>query len=163
VGERRRIQKRLERARRRFDRPNSEQDEKSLAKAAEYFRLDPKNPLGRERLLYKLADVVFGPDGKRGRPKGSATSWGNTLMGNRLVTLGRIYEKKKKQNPKLSDAKIAKLIKAEHDEFKNDDAEQIRQRLRKAHQYYESWELDRDYDDEPPEDWEPPEPDYDDD
>ena len=50
MGDRKTIQKRLVRARQRFDRPGSEQDEKSLAEAAEYFRLDPKNPIGRERL-----------------------------------------------------------------------------------------------------------------
>jgi hypothetical protein len=156
------MQKRLLRARYSFGRSASEQAEKSLAKAAQYFQLDPKNPLGRERLLYKLADVVFGPDGKRGRPKGGTTSWGNTPTGHRLLKLGEIYQQKKYENPKLSDAKIAKLIKSECDQFKNDDAEQIRQRLRRAHELFQEWLFDQ-HDDEPPEDWEPPEPDYDDD
>ena len=96
MGNRKTMQKRLLRARWRLDRPGSEQNEMTLAKAAEYFRLDPKNPTERERLLYKLADVVFGPDGKRGRPKGSNTSWGNTPRGNRLHILGQIYDQKKK-------------------------------------------------------------------
>jgi hypothetical protein len=116
---------------------NPEQNEKSLAGAAAEFGLDPKNPRDRERLLHILAEALFGAPGKKGRPRDSATAW----PGPRPITLGKIYEKKKKQNPTLSDAKIAKRIKAEHDEFKNDDAEQIRQRLRKAHRGYELyWE-----------------------
>ena len=100
MGDRKTIEKRLGRARWDF-KHNSEQNEKSLAKAAEYFELDPKNPDHRERLLYKLADVVFGPPGKKGRPMYSATAW----RGRRLITLGKIYEEKKRKNPKLSDPK----------------------------------------------------------
>jgi hypothetical protein len=162
VGNRKTIQKRLERARYGFYGLGREQvekqAEKSLAKAAEYFQLDPKNPTGRERLLYKLADVVFGPDGKKGRPKNTKTYWDSR----RLCDLGAIYRKKRSENPKLSKAKIAKLIKDEHKEFKNDDAEQIRQRLRAADREFSLWHDDHDAD--RPDDWEEPgEPDYDDD
>jgi hypothetical protein len=128
-----------------------------VAVAAAGFGLDPNVPSQREKLLHILAEAIFAP-GKKGRPRESLTAWPSS----RLITLGRIYEKTKKKNPRLSDAKIAKLIKDEHREFKHDQPEQIRQRLRKAHRYYESWEECQDYDDEPPEDWEPAEPDYDD-
>jgi hypothetical protein len=64
--------------------------------------------------------------------KGSSTSWDSK----RLCSLGAIYAEKKYENPKLSDTKIAKLIKDEHEEFKNDDAEQIRQRLRWAEEVH---------------------------
>lgn len=125
-----------------------------MAAAAEYFKIKPDDP----RLLHLLADVVFG-HGKKGRPRGTKTSWGS-----RLLTLGRIYDEKKNKNPKLSGAEIARLIKSEHDEFKNDDDGQIRQRLRAAHKEYHFWCLDQaaDYAAEPPEGWEPPEPDDDD-
>jgi hypothetical protein len=138
VGDGKTIQKRLERTRRRA-RYGYRGEPEALAAAARYYGLDPKDPRQRETLLYALADALF-ESRKRGRPKDSATAWD----GRRLVTLGEIYVKKKKQYPRLSDAKIAKLIKAEHDEFKNDDAEQIRQRLRKAHLGYELyWEKKR--------------------
>jgi hypothetical protein len=134
MGDRRRIQKRLERARYRFGWGDPEQDEKSLAKAAEFFGLDPNKPSERDRLLYKLAEVAFGPDGKKGRPWGSRTSWGR-----RLITLGMIYDKKKLENPKLSDAKIARMIADEFAEFRHVDVEQIRQRLKMASKEYSMW------------------------
>jgi hypothetical protein len=142
VGDRKRIRRRLNGAR-------WQPDPKWVAVAAAEFRLDPKNPRDRERLLHILAHAIFAP-GMKGRPKDTTTAWPSS----RLITLGEIYERKKKQHPRLSDAKIAKLIKDEHREFKHDQPEQIRQRLRKAHRYYESWVECRDYDDEPPEDWE---------
>ena len=157
MGDSKTMQKRLQRARWRVDWDCSKH-EATLTKAAEYFGLDPKDAGQRERLLYKLADALFGPPGEKGRPKDTMTSWGS-----RLVTLGGIYEEKKNENPKLSDAKIAKLIKQEHEEFKNDNVEQIRQRLRWAHELYRDWSYEAvmlAY--ELPEDWEPGEPDYDD-
>ena len=46
-------------------------------------------------------------------------------------------------------------------EFKNDDPDQIRQRLRAAEEAYSDWYFEfADDDSEPPEGWEPPEPDY---
>ena len=155
---RKKLEKRLERAHRRVRWPDYDQDEKSLAKAAERFGLDPKNTHDREKLLYLLADVVFGPDGKKGRPKYTKTYWTSS----RLCTLGAIYRKKRSENPRLSRAKIAKLIKDEHKEFKNDDAEQIRQRLRAADREFSLWFDDHDYPG-PDDSEEPEEPDYDDD
>jgi hypothetical protein len=154
VGDRRTIQKRLDKARYRF----YPREPESVAAAAKHFGLDPNDARQREKLLWLLADVAFGR-GKKGRPKGSKTSWGS-----RFLTLGGIYAQKKYKNPNLSDAKIAKLIKSEHDEFKNDDVEQIRQRLRAAHEGYQEWLFDMagEYANDLPEDWEPPEPDYDD-
>jgi hypothetical protein len=130
VGDRRTIQKRLDKARYRF----YQQEPESVAAAAKHFELDPNDARQREKLLWLLADVVFGR-GKKGRPKGSSTSWDSK----RLCSLAAIYAEKKYENPKLSDAKIAKLIKDEHEEFKNDDAQQIRQRLRWAEEVYHEW------------------------
>jgi hypothetical protein len=149
VAVRKKLEKRLERAHGRVRWSNYDQHEKSLVKAAKRFGLDPKNTHDRERLLYLLVDVVFGPDGKKGRPKNSKTFWHS----GRLCDLGGIYRKKKFENPRLSDARIAKLIKDKHEGFKNVDVEQIRQRLRAADREFSLWFDDDDY--EPPErdDW----------
>jgi len=64
VGDSKTMQKRLQRARWRVDWDCSKH-EATLTKAAEYFGLDPKDAGQRERLLYKLADALFGPPGKR--------------------------------------------------------------------------------------------------
>jgi hypothetical protein len=154
MGDRRTIQKRLDKARYRFYHSEPE----SVAAAAKHFGVDPNDARQREKLLWLLADIVFGR-GKKGRPRGSRTSWGH-----RLVTLGGLYREKKYENPKLTDAKIAMLIKQEHAKFKNDDPDQIRQRLREAEEaYIDSYShIQFSADFEPPEDWVPPEPDYDD-
>jgi hypothetical protein len=141
---------------RRLDGARWRPDPKWVAVAAAKCGLDPNVPSQREKLLHILAEAIFAP-GKRGRPKGSTTAWGNTPRGHRLLLLGEIYAQTKYKNPKLSDAKIAKLIKAEHKEFKNEDVQQIRQRLRTAHEQFQEWLFDRD-DREPPEDWEPGDP-----
>jgi hypothetical protein len=114
-----------------------EREPKSVAAAAQCFRLDLHDARQRETLLYLLADVIFGPPAKKGRRKGSKTSWGS-----RLLTLGGLYGEMKYENPKLSDAKIAKLIKDKYPEFKYDDPEQIRQKLRVAHQEFMDWCLE---------------------
>jgi len=158
VAVRKKLEKRLERAHRRVRWPDYDQDEKSLAKAAERFGLDPKNTHDRERLLYLLVDVVFGPTVKKGPPKNSNTFW----QSGRLCDLGGIYRKKKFENPRLSDARIAKLIKDKHEGFKNVDVEQIRQRLRAADREFSLWFDDHDYPG-PDDSEEPEEPDYDDD
>ena len=135
MGDRGTIHKRLESVRWRA-RGGYAGEPASLAAAARYYGLDSKDLRQRETLLYVLADALFGSR-KRGRPLGSKTSWGH-----RLVTLGEIYREKKYENPKLSDAKIAKLIKQEHAEFKNDDPDQIRQRLRAAEEAYCDWYME---------------------
>jgi hypothetical protein len=160
MGDRRTIQKRIERARW-FG--SNKQREEALAKAAEHYGLDPKNSVHREMLLLVLADVLFGSPGKKGRPKGTRTTWGNET----LLDLGWIYEKTKRQNPKLSAAKIAELIHSEHKEFQNIDVEQIRQKLPEARRewlqerypfYFYDYPLEAE--DREPEDYEPG--DYDD-
>jgi hypothetical protein len=100
----------------------------------------------------------------RGGDQKAATRLGATRPGaTDFISLGRFTIKRKSKNPKLSDAKIAQLIKGEYKEFKNDDVEQIRQRLRAAHKQYQDWRIDKmtEYSLEPPDDWEEPEPDYD--
>lgn len=160
MGDRKTIQKRLESVRWRVGRGYDREPE-ALAAAARYYGLDAKDPRQRETLLYVLADALF-ESRKKGRPRGTRTSWGR-----RLITLGGIYKEKKYKNPKLSDAKIAELIKQEHKEFKHDDPEQIRQRFREAEEAYCDWYAAAPFEfqvdlPEPPEDWEPPELDYDD-
>jgi hypothetical protein len=129
VADRKTIQKRLNNARLQYYLREPE----SVARAAKAFGLDPNDVSQREQLLYKLADVFFGAPGKKGRPKGSRTSWGK-----RLIALGRLCNEIKDESPKLSDAKIAKLI-TKDPEFKHDDPEQIRQRLPEARYIYEEW------------------------
>jgi hypothetical protein len=75
-------------------------------------------------LLHILADVLFGSR-KKGRPNGSFAAWGIDRLFGCLLPL---YYEKKRDNPKLSQAKIAELI-CEHEEFKNNSPEQVRQRL----------------------------------
>jgi hypothetical protein len=95
-----------------------------LSAVAQYFEIDLDDPRQRDWLLHVLVDVIFDRR-KRGRPSGTKSAW--SLL--RRARLAGLYEETKRQNPKLSDTKIAKLI-CEHKEFKNDDPEQIRQRLR---------------------------------
>jgi hypothetical protein len=137
---------------RRLNRARWRPDPKWVAVAAAKVGLDPNNPSQREKLLRVLAHAIFSP-GEKGRPKNTTTAWPSR----RLITLGDIYEKEKKQHPRLSDAKIAKLIKEEHGEFKHDQPEQIRQRLRVAHEFYESYQKHFWDDADPPDGWEPPE------
>jgi hypothetical protein len=136
VGDRKAIQKRLNRAHRQFY-PRAPE---SLATAAKYFKLDPDDVRQREELLYKLADVVFG-SAKRGRRPGSKTAWGTV----RLVSLGGLYFEKKYENPGLSDADAARLI-SNHHEFKHDDPDQIRQRLPWAREVYSEAAFEADND-----------------
>jgi hypothetical protein len=134
VSGRKEILKRLDKLRR-YHWRGYEREPKSVAAAAQYLRLDPHDARQREALLYLLADVIFGQPAKKGRPKGSKPSWGSS----RLLTLGNIYDAMKYDNPKLSDTKIAELIKNKCPEFKHDEPEQIRQRLRPAHEEFLEW------------------------
>jgi hypothetical protein len=132
VSDRRAIERRLDSYKQQLDRavdkfsPWFGIDQKSLALAGQFFSLDPDKPNMRDILLYILADVLFGTR-KTGRPSASNTAW--TLE--RYFRLCQLYHLKKHENPKLSKAKIAELIR-EHKEFKNDDPEQIRQHIGRA-------------------------------
>jgi hypothetical protein len=124
MSDRRAIQRRLDSYKRRlyvgFDEGDiwSAIDRKSLDLA------NLANPAARDMLLHILADVLFGSR-KKGRPTGSQTAWGITRLFGSLLPL---YYEKKRDNPKLSQTKIAELI-CEHEEFRHNDPEQVRQHL----------------------------------
>jgi hypothetical protein len=130
MSERRAIQKRLDSYKRRLYRGFDEGDiwsaidRKSLDQAGRFFRANLANPAARDMLLHILADVLFGSR-KKGRPTGSYTAWDIARYFGNLLPL---YYEKKRDNPKLSQAKIAELI-CEHKEFKYNSPEQVRQRL----------------------------------
>ena len=85
-------------------------------------------------LLYILAEALFAP-GKRGRKAGVSPYWHKT----RLINLGYLYGIEKEGNPRLKDTEIARRI-TKHPDFKNEDPDQIRQRLPWAYELYqESW------------------------
>ena len=57
----------------------------------------------------------------------------------RLINLGRLYSIEKEKRPNLKNAAIARRI-TKHPDFKNDDPNQIRQRLPWAYELFqESW------------------------
>jgi hypothetical protein len=138
MSDRKAIERRLVSYRRQLQRASDKADtwsaidQKSLDLAGQFFGLDPKSPL-RETLLYILADVLFGSRTK-GRPKASNAAW-DFRKHERLFQL---YHMKKRDNPKLSKAKIAKLI-CEHEEFKNNDPEQVRQHIGRAFREFEEF------------------------
>ena len=98
-------------------------DHMTVQKAAKFFDLDEKNPAHRALLLHILADAVFWPTSK-GRPKGTKR-W-NT---ERLFLLGnRARVKKRDGSP--SGNSIAQQLKSDFkDDYRQDSAETIRQRL----------------------------------
>jgi hypothetical protein len=115
----------------------------SLDIAARVFELDLSDDQQRERLLHLLAEMVFGK-AKRGRRKDSKSWTGRKLIELALLDEDYCYDK-------ISDAKIAKLIFAEHKEFHS--AETIRRRLPEARTMLELWrEKMMDHVD-PPEGW----------
>jgi hypothetical protein len=101
-------------------------DFRSLRLAGRFFDLDPKDPILRDMLLYVLADVLFGRR-QKGRPSGSNTAWDFY----RYFCLYYLYDVERRDNPKLSNKRIAELI-CEYDEFKNNDPEQVRQHIGRA-------------------------------
>jgi hypothetical protein len=140
VSDRKAIERRLDSYRqqhfRAFDKldPGFGINKKSLTLAAQFFGFDLERfPMLREVLLYILADVLFGRR-KKGRPKGSHAAWDF----NRHFRLFQLYHLKKRDNPQLSRAGIAKLI-CEHEEFKNNDPEQVRQHIGRALREHEEF------------------------
>jgi hypothetical protein len=100
----------------------------ALLNAAKQFDLDLANPIERAVLLRVLADLLFGPRRKKGRPLHSK-KW----TGTRLSQLARDCEEVKKDRPKLSDAKAAIIIKKRHPErYEDTSSEMMRQRLPEA-------------------------------
>jgi hypothetical protein len=129
VAYRKAILRRLDRARREHYRDYAA----SVAKAAKHLNLDPTNARDRERLVHILAEAIFAP-AKKGRRAGVSPYWHKK----RLIDLGELYSIEKDKSPKLSDAGIARRI-GKHPDFKNDDPDQIRQRLPYAHELFQEW------------------------
>lgn len=104
----------------------------SLKMAAEFFKLDYKDPYDLSLLAHILAETIFGSSA-RGRKKGDKI-W----TSQRLLALASKYFELKSQNPKFNDTKIADLISqdGEFREYRN-NPELIRQRLSKAR--HEDW------------------------
>lgn len=99
---------------------------KALDRAKEYFGSDDVDFLAQA-----MAEVLFGHQG-RGRIKGVKT-WTD----NRYLHLGFAYHDIKREQPRLSDTKIAELL-SKHPDFKS-DAENLRQRLGEAKRQYLAW------------------------
>jgi hypothetical protein len=131
MGYRKAILRRLEKA----DRLHYRIEPSSVGKAAKHLNLDPNNPHDRERLLYILAEALFAP-AKKGRRAGVKLYWHKL----RLINLGRLYSIEIDKSPKLKNAEIARRI-SKHPDFKNDDPDQIRQRLPWAHELFQEWWL----------------------
>jgi len=99
----------------------------ALSRAEKHFGLDSKHDQDRLRLLYILADIVFGV-GRPGRPRDSK-KWAS----DRLVQLHEDHIEVKKDLPKLSNGKAAAEIKKRYpDRYKDTSAEMMRQMLREA-------------------------------
>ena len=132
MSDRRAVRRRLDSYRRRFKEASykfdvaSAIDLRSLNLAGRFFDLNPKDRILRDMLLYVLADVLFGRR-QEGRPSGSNTAWDFE----RYFCLADLFNLEKRNNPKLRNARIAELI-CEHDEFKNNSPEQVRQHIGRA-------------------------------
>ena len=119
----------------RLDKARWQYGSASLAVAAKYLNLDPAKAGDRERLLHILAEAIFAP-AKKGRKVGVRPYWHKL----RLINLGRLYSIEIDKSPKLKNAEIARRI-SKHPDFKNDDPDQIRQRLPWAHELFQEWWL----------------------
>lgn len=131
-------------------------DDSALLRAAKYFGLDPIRDA--DLLLRVLADVLFG---KAGRPKGSK-KWDSS----KLLQLAHHHLEVKWHSPKLSDKRAMVEVKRRYPEhYRHDTEEMMRQMLQAARNQHDEWKFATQYYNEPdpPEGWEPPEPDYDDD
>ena len=100
----------------------------ALVEAARFFELDLYSPMDRAILLRVLADILFRPRRKRGRPPNSK-KWTAT----RLSQLACDCEEVKRGRPKLSSARAAGAIKNRYPKrYEHTSSEMIRQRLPQA-------------------------------
>ena len=105
-----------------------EPDAAALERARKYFGLDDeeaKKDLGMNEyhaLALLMAEVLFG-DGDRGRPRQTKT-WTRE----RYIELALVRAEMLSENPKLSDAAIAKRL-VKTDAYKHYDAATLRQRI----------------------------------
>ena len=142
----------------------------ALQEAVRYFDIDMADEWQRSLLLAALAEFVFGK-AKVGRKQGSK-AWTDSK-------LSELYEAMVEHNYRvevtedgvfsacrhLSDAELAKIITKKLGADRKSgvkgrfqSAEALRRHLPAARDWYERWFTDF----EPPDGWEPPEPDYDD-
>jgi hypothetical protein len=128
----------------------------SLDAAAKFMGHDLKDPIQRELLLFALAEAVFGK-GRAGRPRGrhgNSGGWSVSKL-DRLGQLALFYREKGFRG----DRRIANVIYANHKKEFGSSEDAIRRWLPEARWTYD--ELLQKHAD-PPDGWEPPEPDYDD-
>jgi hypothetical protein len=95
----------------------------ALKKAAVTFDLDLKNPQHRQRLLCVLAHLVFA-DGKRGRPR-NTWKWDGQLEWH----LGKCFYELRQEQPSITIAAGAKIIKRQCPEFADTTESSMRKRL----------------------------------
>ena len=101
----------------------AEKDTPHIARAGEYFGLDPNHQTEAQVLLRVLAQILFP---KKGRRKGTK-AW----SGLRLLTLAFRAQEMEAKHPRLNDSNLAKKIYGEFpDEYKSEHA--VRQRLASA-------------------------------
>src|SRR5262245_12945277 len=111
-------------------RPAQDHKSPSLCAACNYFGLDVGNRAHVRMLLAILADACFGRDATKGRRK----SWDRE----RYLALAEQLAEVKQDNPNLSDARAASLIKRRFpDSYRAIQADQIRNRLPEARQRHE--------------------------
>jgi hypothetical protein len=144
------------------------QETAALQEAARYFHIDMADERERSLLLAALAEFAFGK-AEVGRKPGSK-AWTDS-------ELSKLYDAMQEHNHlveatghgvfsaclNLSDAELAKIIAKKLGADRKSgargrfqSAEAIRRHLPAARDWYERWFVDV----EPPDDWEPPEPDY---
>jgi hypothetical protein len=146
------------------------QETAAVLEAARYFGVDMDHVRERDLLLAALAEFAFGK-GKRGRPKGRK-GWTDSKLSDLYSAMhDLIYRVERTQDGvfsdrrDISDAQLAKMI---AEKFAADrkgrgrsrfhSVEAIRRNLPAARDWYHLW-----FDEiGPPDDWEPPEPDYND-
>jgi hypothetical protein len=146
------------------------QNTAAVLEAAQYFGVDITDERGRDLLLAALAEFIFGK-GNVGRPKGRG-GWTDTELSKLYDAIsGIIYEADVCEDGvyvtqhHVSDAQLAKMI---AEKFAADrkngvrgrfhSVEAIRRHIPKARDWFHLW-----FDEfEPPDDWEAPKPDYDD-
>jgi hypothetical protein len=111
---------------------------KSLEDAAKFFGFDHSYRPHREILLHLLAQAVFGKH-TRGVKKGDESEWWSF---GRWISLGIRDRELRRQNPRLSNDKIAGKICETEEEFKvyRRDPNPVRKRLPEARQLLELWE-----------------------
>jgi hypothetical protein len=140
----------------------------AVLEASRYFGVNMADQQERDLLLAALAEFAFGK-GKVGRRPGSK-AWTDLKLGKLYDAIVRhtrfeVTEDGIFSAPRFSDGELAKEIAKEFAAHQKSgaknpfqSAEAIRRHLPAARDWYDKWFAEV----EPPDDWEPPEPDWDD-